>query len=169
MPLFLQCLGTEMLSITLGLTHVDGRPKSETAHYAEAMVQILAAHESTRFHFRSTCEESSLFYSYHERTRCVASCDHVRLLSACPTIARRQYDLCSSMEQAKSLSIFCPESMKMDTDDFRNNIIDEMARLCYSQGRRPRERKIVLHFNNEPIHCTGTIRDRMAGAQVERT
>jgi hypothetical protein len=61
-----------------------------------------------------------------------------------------------------------PEDMKMDTDCFADNIIDEMARLCYSQGRRPRERRIMLHFDNASIHCTDAIRDRMATAELER-
>jgi hypothetical protein len=32
-----------------------------------------------------------------------------------------------------------PEGIKMDTDYFVDNIIDEMARLYYPEGRRPRE------------------------------
>jgi hypothetical protein len=51
------------------------------------------------------------------------------------------------------------EGMKMDTDYFVDNIIDEIAKLCYPQGRRPRERRVMLHFDNAPIHCTGTVRD----------
>jgi hypothetical protein len=43
-----------------------------------------------------------------------------------------------------------------------------MARLCYPQGRRPRERRAMLHFDNAPIHCTGSVRDRMAAAELER-
>jgi hypothetical protein len=52
-----------------------------------------------------------------------------------------------------------PESMKMDTDYFTDNIIDKMARFCYPQGRLPRERRAMLHFDNAAIHCTGAVRD----------
>jgi transposase len=31
-----------------------------------------------------------------------------------------------------------------------------------------REGRVMLHFDNAPIHCTGTIRDRMADAELER-
>jgi hypothetical protein len=58
--------------------------------------------------------------------------------------------------------------MKMDRDYFADNIIDEMARLYYSQGRRSRERRVMHHFDNAPTHCTGTLRDRMATAELER-
>jgi hypothetical protein len=58
--------------------------------------------------------------------------------------------------------------MKTDMDYFADNIIDKMAMLCYPQGRRPRERRIMLHFDNAPIHCTITVRDRMAAAELER-
>jgi histone-lysine N-methyltransferase SETMAR len=60
-----------------------------------------------------------------------------------------------------------PEGMKMDTDYFADNNIDKMARLCYPQGRRQRERKVMLHFDNATIHCTDTVRDRMAAADLE--
>jgi histone-lysine N-methyltransferase SETMAR len=61
-----------------------------------------------------------------------------------------------------------PDGLKMDTDYFANNIIDGMARLCYPQGRQPHERRVMLHFDNALIHCTGTVRDRMAAAELER-
>jgi hypothetical protein len=58
--------------------------------------------------------------------------------------------------------------MKMDTDYFVDNITDEIARLYYAQGRRPRERRVMLCFDNAPISCTDTGRDRMAAAELER-
>jgi histone-lysine N-methyltransferase SETMAR len=61
-----------------------------------------------------------------------------------------------------------PDSMKMVTDYFADNISDEMARLRSPQGRGPPERRAMLHFDNAPIHCTGTVRDRMAAAELER-
>jgi hypothetical protein len=39
-----------------------------------------------------------------------------------------------------------PDGMNMDTDYFEENIIDEMARLYDPQRRRPRERRVTLHF-----------------------
>jgi hypothetical protein len=60
-----------------------------------------------------------------------------------------------------------PEGMKMDTNYFANNIIDEIARLCYPQGMRLRERRVMLHFDNAPVHCICTIRDRMTAAELE--
>jgi hypothetical protein len=60
-----------------------------------------------------------------------------------------------------------PEGMKMDTDCFADNITDEMARFFYPQGRRSRKRTVMRHFDNAPIHCTGTVRDRIAAAELE--
>jgi hypothetical protein len=71
-------------------------------------------------------------------------------------------------ETGQFLIDILPEGMKMDTDCFVDNIIDEMARLCYPQGRRSRERIVIFHFDNVPIHCTRTVRDRMAAAELER-
>jgi histone-lysine N-methyltransferase SETMAR len=61
-----------------------------------------------------------------------------------------------------------PDDLKMDLRYFADNVIDEMARLCCPQGRRPRERRVMLHFDNSPIRCTGPVRDRMAVAELER-
>jgi histone-lysine N-methyltransferase SETMAR len=68
----------------------------------------------------------------------------------------------------KFLIDILPEGIKMDMDYFADNIIEEMARLCYPQRRRPRERRVIVHFDNAPIHCTGTVWDRMAAAELER-
>jgi histone-lysine N-methyltransferase SETMAR len=71
-------------------------------------------------------------------------------------------------ETGQFLMDILPEGMKMDTDYFTDNIIDKMARSCDPQGRRPCRRRIMLHFDNTSIYCTGTIRDRMAVAELER-
>jgi hypothetical protein len=55
-----------------------------------------------------------------------------------------------------------PEDMKMSTDYFADNITNEMARMCYPQGRPARERRVMLHFDNALMHCTGTVPNRMA-------
>jgi histone-lysine N-methyltransferase SETMAR len=142
--------------------------KAKSPQYAEAMLHILAANEPLRFHFRSTGDQSWLLYSYHERTRWVASWDDA------PVIERRSY-----YHKKTILSLFfsgtgqflidiSPEGIKMDKDYFADNITDKMARLCYSQGRRPRERRVVVHFDNARINCIDTVRDRMATAELER-
>jgi hypothetical protein len=61
-----------------------------------------------------------------------------------------------------------PDGMKMDTNYFADNIIDEMTRLCYSQGRRSRERRVMLRFDNARIHYINTVRDRIAAAELEQ-
>jgi hypothetical protein len=68
----------------------------------------------------------------------------------------------------KFLIDILPESMKIDTDYFAYNITDEISRLCYPQGKRSRERRVMLHFDSAQIHCTGTVWDRMAAAELER-
>jgi hypothetical protein len=60
-----------------------------------------------------------------------------------------------------------PKGMKMDADYFADNIINKMARLCYPQGRQACVRRVMLYFDNAPIHCAGTARDRMAAAELE--
>jgi hypothetical protein len=68
----------------------------------------------------------------------------------------------------KFLIDILPQGMKRHTDYFASSIIDEMARLCYPQGKPLRERRVMLHFDNGPIYCTGPIRGQMAAAELER-
>jgi hypothetical protein len=142
--------------------------KAKRAQYAEAMLQILAAHESARFHFRYTGNESWLLYSYHERIRLIASWDDISVVEH-PSHYHKKTILSVFFNGTGQFLInILPEDTKMDTDYFAENIIDEIARLCSPQGKRPRERRIMLHFDNAPIHCTDTVRDRMAAAELER-
>jgi hypothetical protein len=80
----LKCLRLRWVAHTLTVDQ-----KAKCAQYVEAMLQILAAHESAIFHFLYTDDESSLLYSYHERTRWVASWDDAQLLSVRPIITRK--------------------------------------------------------------------------------
>jgi hypothetical protein len=141
--------------------------KATPAQYADPMLQIFAARESARFHFQYTDDESWLLYSYHESTRWVASWDEA------PIVERLSHYHTKTMlsvffngTDQFLIEILC-KGMKIDTAYFADNITDEMERLCYLQGRHPRERRIMPYFDNAPIHCTGTVRDRMAIAELE--
>jgi hypothetical protein len=63
----LKCLRLRWVPHTLMVNQ-----KAKRAQYAEAMPQILAAHESARLHFLSAGDESCLLYSYHKQTRWAA-------------------------------------------------------------------------------------------------
>jgi hypothetical protein len=62
-----------------------------------------------------------------------------------------------------------PEGMKMDTDYFAANTIEEIAKLCDPRGTRQRQRRVMLYFDNASTDCTDTVRGRTAAAQLERT
>jgi histone-lysine N-methyltransferase SETMAR len=142
--------------------------KAKRAQIAEAMLEALAEHESARFHFLYTGDESWLLYSYHERTRWVALWEDIPVVER-PSQYHQKAMLCVFFNgTGQFLMDILPEGMKMDTDYFADNIIDKVARLCYAEGRRPHERRVVLHFDNSPIHGTDTVRDRMAAADLER-
>jgi hypothetical protein len=56
----------------------------------------------------------------------------------------------------------------MNTAYFANNAIDVSTQSCYPNERQPHERKVMLHFDDAPIHCTDTARARMTLRQLER-
>jgi hypothetical protein len=113
-------------------------------------------------------DEPCLPSSYHERTRWVASWDDAPIVESLSHSQKKPMLSRVFNGTGEFLINILPEGMQIDTDYFADNIIDEMARLCCSQGRRPREGRIMLHFDIAPILCTGTMRDRMAAAELER-
>jgi hypothetical protein len=107
--------------------------KAKCAQYAQSMLQILAAHESARFHFLYTGDESWLLYSYHERTRWAASWDDTPVVER-PSYYHKKIMLSVFLSGTGQFLIdILPDGMNMDTDYFADNIIDEMVRLCYPQ------------------------------------
>jgi hypothetical protein len=152
----LKCLRLGEVSHTLTVDE-----KAKRAQYAEAMLDILAGHKSARFHFLYTGDESWLLYSDHERTRSVAWSDNA------PIVERPSHSHMQTMFSVffngtgQFLIDILPECMEMDTDYFAENIINQMVRLSYIQGRRSRERRVMLHFDNARIHSSCTVWDRM--------
>jgi hypothetical protein len=125
--------------------------KAQLPQSAEAMLQIFAAHESARFQFLYTGDESELLYSYHEGTRCAASWDDAPFVE-CPSHYHKKTMFSVFFNRTGQFLVdILPEGMKMDTDYLAKNIIDEMTRLCHPQGRRSRERRIMLHFDDALI------------------
>jgi hypothetical protein len=132
------------------------------------MLLTLRAHESTGFHFLFTGDESWMFYSYHERTQWVASWEEATEVER-PSHYHRKTMLTAFFNGTGEFLIdILPEELKMNSAYFATNVIDVLAQSCYPDGRPPHARKVTLHFDNAPIHCTDTVTDRMMLRELER-
>jgi hypothetical protein len=48
-------------------------------------------------------------------------------------------------------------------------VLPPLAEICYPQGREIRERRVLLHFDNAPVHNTGQMRENLASFGFRRT
>jgi histone-lysine N-methyltransferase SETMAR len=135
--------------------------KAKRASYAEVMLRILATHQSTGFHYLFTGDESWIFYTYYDRTRWVYSWEDVEEAVRPSHYQKKTMVTIFFNGSGQFVIDILPIGVKMDSTYFADNIIDTLAGSCYPDGRQPGERKVMLHFDNAPIHCTAMITERM--------
>jgi hypothetical protein len=149
-----QSLGLKCLRLRWVPHTLSAAQKAKRAEYAEEMLRTLATHESTGFHFLFTGDESWMFYSYHERTMWVASWEEVAEVERPSHYHRKTMMTVFFNGTGEFLIDILPDELKMNSAYFANNVIDVLALSCYPNGRLPHARKVMLHFDNAPIHCT---------------
>jgi histone-lysine N-methyltransferase SETMAR len=159
----MKCLRLRWVPHTLSIEQ-----KAKRAEYAGEMLRILQTHESTGFHFLFTGDESWIFYSYNHRTQWVASWEELDEVERPSHYHRKTMVTVFFNGTGDFLIDILPEGLKMNSTYFANNIIDVIAGSCYPNGRQPHSRKVMLHFDNAPIHSTDTVNDRMTLRELER-
>jgi hypothetical protein len=124
------------------------------AELAQSMLQALAKHEHTNYHFLFTGDESWMFHAYDHRTRWVTSWADVD-----------EIERPSHFDQKTMLSVFfngtgeykiatLPEGQKVNSAYFIESALRPLAEICDPQGRGTRERKVMLHLDNAPVRNT---------------
>jgi hypothetical protein len=136
------------------------------AELVQSMLQALAKHEHTNYHFLFTGNESWMFHAYDHQTRLVASWDDVD-----------EFERPSHFHQKTMFTVFfngtkeckiaiaiaiLPEGQKMNTAYFIESVLCHLPEIYYPQGRKTRERRVMLHFDNGPVHSTAGIRENLA-------
>jgi hypothetical protein len=142
--------------------------KAKRAEYSRDMLHTLATHESTGFHFLFTGDESWMFYSYHQHTMWVASWEDVDEVERLSHYHKKTMLTAFFNGTGEFMIDILPEGAKMNTAYFADKVIDKLAEACYPNGRPPHARKVMLHFDNAPIHCTDMVRDRLVLRELDR-
>jgi hypothetical protein len=55
-----------------------------------------------------------------------------------------------------------PEGQKANRAYFIESVLCPLATICYPQGRQTRERRVMLDFDNAPVHNTDGVRENLA-------
>jgi hypothetical protein len=55
-----------------------------------------------------------------------------------------------------------PDGQKVNRAYFMESVLCPLAETCHPQSRGTRERRVMLHFDNGPVHNTKDIRENVA-------
>jgi hypothetical protein len=55
-----------------------------------------------------------------------------------------------------------PDGQKVNSAYFIESVLCSLAEICYPHGRETRERRVMLHFDNAPVHGTERVRENLA-------
>jgi histone-lysine N-methyltransferase SETMAR len=142
--------------------------KAKRAELAGAMLQQLAKHESSQYHFLLTGDESWIYYAYNERTMWCADWEEPDETERPSHYHRKTMVTVFFNGTGDSVIDILPEGEKMNAVYFAANIIKDIREACYPHGRNTHDRKFVLHLDNCPLRNTKTVADAMEGSDLKR-
>jgi hypothetical protein len=124
----------------------------EKEELAETILEILAKHAASNFHFPFTGDESWVSYVYHVgtlRTLYPANSEEVQRPSrARPKTIGTVFFNADGMHMINVLL----RNQKMNAEYFAKIILLSLISVCYPNGRKSRGRKCVVYFDNTPTH-----------------
>jgi hypothetical protein len=136
---------------------------------AGSMLETPESHAASNFHFLGTDDESWMFHQYHHETTWGASWEEVDELERPTDYHRRRIVTAFFNCTGQYLVNILPRSRCIDTKYFAQEILSGLEDVCYPEERNPRERKITLHFDNAPVHNTGTVIGQLKQSWFKRT
>jgi hypothetical protein len=55
-----------------------------------------------------------------------------------------------------------PDGQKVNSAYLTESVLRPLVEICYPQGNGTRERRVLLHFDNAPVHSTEGMRENLA-------
>jgi hypothetical protein len=138
------------------------------AELAQSTIRALVKHQHTNFHFLLTNDETGMFSAHDHRAMLVASWDDVE------EIGRP-----SHFQQKTMITIFfngtgeckiaiLPQGRKKNNTYFRGCVVQPLVEMCSPDGRKVHETKVMLHFDNGPIHNARGVQEHLTGLGFKR-
>jgi histone-lysine N-methyltransferase SETMAR len=128
--------------------------KQNRVDHAESMLRDLKKHESSGFNFIFTGDESWIFYDNPRKKMWVADVCELDQVQRPSHFAKKVMLTVFFNGRGQCTVDLMPKGCTMDSGYFINNIVPAVALVCYPNGRQPRQRRCVLHFDNAPAHKT---------------
>jgi hypothetical protein len=76
------------------------------------------------------------------------------------------WQLVNGIEEYKT--VILPQGQRMNRTFFIECVILPLAGLCYPVGRKPHERRVVVQFDNAPIHDTEAVQEYLVDCGFSR-
>jgi hypothetical protein len=158
---------TEVLGMKLRHLHwvphtLTPAQKLMRAELAQSMLQGLAKHEHTNYHFPFSGDESWMFYAYNHRTRWAASWDDVDEIERPSHLHQKTMFTVFFNGTGEYKIMITPDGQKVNSAYFIESLLRPLAEICYPQGRGTRERRVMLHFDNASVHSTERVQENLA-------
>jgi hypothetical protein len=138
------------------------------AELAQSTLQALAKHQHTHFHFLLTGDEIWIFSAHDHRTMWVASGDDVEEIER-PSHFRQNTMVTILFNGTGECKIaILQQGHKMNTTSVIKCVVQPLMKMCSPDGRKIHERKVMLHFDNGPIHNAQGVQEHLTGLGFER-
>jgi histone-lysine N-methyltransferase SETMAR len=136
--------------------------KNGRVESAQAMLRELAKHQASNFRFLLTGHQSWLFYAYHHETMLAASWDDVDEIERPSHFHEKTMFVIFFNGTGDHTSVILPQEQRMNSTSFIECVIRPLAGFCYPEGTKPHQKRVVVHFDNPPIHNTETVQECLA-------
>jgi hypothetical protein len=142
--------------------------KVEREDLAKIMLEILAKHATSNFHFLLLEMSHGCFPHITS-----GPCGHSVLKMWTKFIAPHMWQkktMVTVFFNGNGLHLIniLPQNQKMNAEYFLEIILPFLISVCYPDGRRSRGRKCVVHFDNAPIHNSKVFADKLTEENLKQ-
>jgi histone-lysine N-methyltransferase SETMAR len=138
------------------------------AKLARSTLYALAKHQHINFHFLFTGDEIWMFSSHDHRTMWVASWDNVEEIGQSSHFQQKTIVTIFSNGTGEYKIAILPQGHKMNSTYFIRCVVQPLVGMCSPDGRKMHERKVMLHFDNGPIHNAEGVQKHLRGLGFKR-
>jgi histone-lysine N-methyltransferase SETMAR len=146
---------------------LSSEQKAKRAEMARSMLNDLREHARTDFLSLFTGDESWMLYAYPYETQWILDGETPEGI-ACPTQFQRKIMLTVFFNGTCDFAMdLMPEGRTMNSTYFCETILPKVASVAF-QKRRLCRRKIMIHFDNAPIHNSKDSLEKIASLKMKR-
>jgi histone-lysine N-methyltransferase SETMAR len=135
---------------------------------AKNMLEILATHAASDFHFLFTGDESWLLYAYHLRTMWTLCPENVHQVRSASHMSKKTMATVFFNGTGLHMIHILHQNQKRDAEYFSEYIIPSLVSIFCPTERSSRQRKCVVHFDNAPIHNSKVVTDKLDEQNLKR-